>query len=63
MKEKEGGSDMKRSTEEIIKRVDATMALENMPLTDEDKQRIRDIYEGKTTAEEERQKLIEKYRR
>jgi len=63
MKEKEGGSDMKRSIEEIIKRVDATMALEDMPLTEEDKQRIRDINEGRTTSEEERQKLIEKYRR
>ena len=52
---------MKRSTEEIIKREDATMALENMPLTEEDKQRIRDIHDGRTTTQEERNKLLEKY--
>lgn len=54
---------MKRSIEEVIKRVDATMSLENMPLSEEDKKRLRDIEEGRTTLQEEREKILLKYRK
>lgn len=35
---------------QTIKEVDATMRMENMPLTDKDKQRLKDIADGKTTV-------------
>ncbi|MDR1320692.1 MAG: antitoxin VbhA family protein [Gracilibacteraceae bacterium] len=48
-------------TEQKIREVDATMAMEGMPLSDEDKSRLRDIFEGKTTVEETVQVLIQKH--
>ena len=38
--------------EKIITKVNGTMALEGMPLTDEDTQRIADILDKKITSEE-----------
>lgn len=52
---------MKRTVEEKIARVNATMALENMELTEEDKQRIRDIESGKSTVEDEINNIKKKY--
>ena len=52
-----------RNTEQKVRAVDATMTMEGMPLTDEDKKRLRDIFEGKTTAEKTVQDLIRKHSR
>jgi hypothetical protein len=51
-----------RNTEQKIREVDATMAMEGMPLTTEDKNRLRDIFEGRTTAERTVRALIQKHR-
>ena len=53
--------DAMRSTEQKICIVNATMAMEGMPLTDEDKERLRDIFIGKTTVEETVQDLVKKH--
>ena len=50
-----------RDTEQKIREVDATMAMEGMPLTDEDKKRLRDIFEGKATVEKTVQLLVQKH--
>lgn len=47
---------------QIIKEVDATMRMENMPLTNEDKQRLKDIADGKTTVNEAINKIIKEYK-
>lgn len=52
---------MKKDVEKIIRNIDGTMAIEGMPLTEEDKQRIRDLDEGKTTVAQEIEKLNKKY--
>ncbi len=48
--------------QQIIKNVNGTMALEGMPLTDEDTQRIADILDKKITSEEAIQQIIEKHK-
>jgi antitoxin Phd len=50
-----------RDTEQKISEVNATMAMEGMPLTDEDKNRLRDIFEGRVTVEKTVQELILKH--
>jgi len=50
-----------RTTEQKINIVDATMAMEGMPLTIEDKKRLKDIFEGNITAEETVKALIVKH--
>jgi hypothetical protein len=50
-----------RTTEQKINIVDATMAMEGMPLTTEDKKRLQDIFEGNITAEETVRDLVAKY--
>ncbi|MDR1422596.1 MAG: antitoxin VbhA family protein [Coriobacteriales bacterium] len=52
-----------RDTEQKIREVNATMAMEGMPLTESDKTRLRNIFEGKTTAEETVRRLIQKHAR
>ncbi|MDQ0360271.1 antitoxin VbhA family protein [Breznakia pachnodae] len=52
---------MKEETKNIIDRVNATMALEGMPLTEEIKEKLRKCIEGESTTEIERQKIIDKY--
>ena len=52
-----------RSTEQKIRIVDATMAMEGMPLTDEDKKRLHDIFNGNATVEKTVQDLIIKHSR
>jgi hypothetical protein len=47
--------------EQKIREVDATMSMEDMPLTDEDKIRLRNIFEGKTTVEETVRNLVQKH--
>jgi len=48
--------------EERIKKVDGAMALENMPLTQAEKDLLMQCLTGKTTSEIERQKIIHHYR-
>jgi len=50
-----------RSTDQKIRIVNATMAMEGMPLTSEDKKRLRDIFDGRATVEETVQDLIKKH--
>ena len=51
----------KEEMENRIARVNATMAMEGMPLTEEEKDVLRDIYLGKISYEEVISELIEKY--
>ena len=51
----------KEEMENRIARVNATMAMEGMPLTEEEKDVLRDIYPGKISCEEVISELIEKY--
>lgn len=48
--------------EDKINKVDGAMAQEGMPLTNELKQRLYNCIIGKTTTEQERKEIIEKYR-
>jgi len=48
--------------EQIIANVIGTMSIEGMPSTEENKQRIKDILDGKITAEEAIQNIIAKYK-
>ena len=48
--------------EDKINKVDGAMAQEGMPLTNELKQCLYNCIVGKTTTEQERKKIIEKYR-
>jgi hypothetical protein len=52
---------MSRDVERLIGEVNGTMAIEGMPLTDEDKERLRLVLRGKVTADEMVQRLAEKY--
>ncbi|PWJ47896.1 antitoxin VbhA family protein [Faecalicatena contorta] len=45
----------------IIKNIDASMAMEGMPLTIDDKQRIRACLEGKTTFQDVVNEIIKKH--
>ena len=50
-----------RSTEQKIRIVNATMAMEGMPLTEEDKKRLRDVFDGHKTVERTVQDLVRKH--
>jgi hypothetical protein len=50
-----------RDIEQTIREVNGTMAMEGMPLTDEDKERLRDILNGKLSYETAIDNIIEKY--
>jgi len=56
---KEGAS--MRDIEQKINEVNATMAIEGMPLTEDDKTRLRDVFLGKTNAQDVIKQLIEKH--
>lgn len=45
----------------IIENTNATMSMENMPLLQEDKERIRECLEGKVSFQEAVDKLVKKY--
>jgi len=49
--------------ERVIEMVNGTMAMENIPLTDEDRRRLRTVLSGKITADEMVQQLVIKHRR
>lgn len=52
-----------KSIDDKINRVDATMSMENMPLTNDNKQLLRDCLTGKTTFKAAKECLIEKHTR
>ena len=45
----------------IINNINATMSMENMSLSKEDKERLRDCLEGKVSYEDAIDKLIKQY--
>ena len=45
----------------IIENVNATMTMENMPLLQEDKQRMKECLEGRVSFEEAVEVLLRKY--
>jgi hypothetical protein len=47
----------------IIGMVNGTMAIENMPLTDEDRERLMAVLKGEVTADEMVRRLVVKHRR
>lgn len=57
-----GVLEMTESVRKIIEDVNATMRLEGMPLTLEDKEIIRKCLEGESTFEAERQKIFQEIR-
>jgi hypothetical protein len=50
-----------RDVEQTIREVNGTMAIEGMPLTDVDKNRLRDILHGRVSIDSVIQQLTEKY--
>jgi hypothetical protein len=47
--------------EKIVQEVNGTMAIEGMPLTDDDKERIRFVLSGKISEEEIIKQLVSKH--
>ena len=52
---------MRDDIEQKIREVNGTMAIEGMPLTDEDKNRLRDILQGRVSIDDVIRQLIEKH--
>lgn len=50
-------------TDRIIANVNATMAMEGMPLTAADKQRVKDCIEGEKSFDDTVEKLVEHYKK
>jgi hypothetical protein len=50
-----------RDVEQTIREVNGTMAMEGMPLTDEDKNRLRDILHDRVSIDMVIKQLTEKY--
>ena len=50
-----------RSIEQKIQEVNSTMAMEGMPLTEDDKARLRDVFSGNINAEALIKQLVEKH--
>jgi len=48
-------------TERIIRNVDATMRMEDMPLTRDDEKRLQECLEGKVSFNEAIAQLVKKY--
>lgn len=63
--EKIGRTDimMKRTTQQIINEVNATMAMSDMPLTDEDKDRIEKLLTNQITVADAINEITQKYKR
>lgn len=49
--------------EYIIENVNATMAMENMPLTSDDRKLLSDCLEGRMTCQEAVERLIRQYKK
>lgn len=54
---------MKKSTEKMIAQVNASMAIEGMPLRTADKARLRDCMDGRRSFVSHRKEIVEKYKR
>lgn len=54
---------MKRNADQIIKEVNATMTMEGMPLTDEDKDRIKRLLTNQITVADAIDEITQKYKR
>ncbi len=52
---------MRDDIEQKIREVNGTMAIEGMPLTDEDKNRLRSILRGEISYETAIKRIIDKY--
>jgi len=52
---------MKESTKKIIDKVNGTMSIEGMPLTNEIIEKLRKCINGENTTEDERNKILSKY--
>lgn len=50
-----------RDVEKIIGEVNGTMAMEGMPLTDEDREMLRECITGKTSTDEMIKRLVKRY--
>ena len=50
-----------KDTEKIIDEANGTMAMEGMPLTEQDKERLRECITGKTSYDEMVRRLVEKH--
>lgn len=50
-----------RDVEKIIDEVNGTMAIEGMPLTEEDREMLRECITGKTSYDDMVKKLVLKY--
>lgn len=48
---------------QMIENVDATMRLSGMPLTEKDKQRLKDIIDGKITVDESIAEITRQYQK
>lgn len=48
--------------QQLISQVDANFALAGMPLTEKDKQELKDILDGKLTYEEAIENIVNEYR-
>lgn len=48
---------------QMIENVDATMRLSGMPLTEKDKQRLKDIFDGKITVDESIAEITRQYQK
>lgn len=47
--------------EQTIREVNGTMAMEGMPLTEADKENLRQVLQGKVSFQEMRQRILAKY--
>lgn len=54
---------MKRTTQQIINEVNATMAMSDMPLNDEDKDRIERLLTNQITVADAINEITQKYKR
>jgi hypothetical protein len=52
---------MRYDMENIVKNIDFSMTMEDMPLTDEDKKRLRDCLNGVTDVDEILRDVIKKH--
>ena len=50
-----------KDVEKIIGQVNGTMAMEGMPLTEQDKDRLRECITGKTSYDEMVRRLVQKH--
>lgn len=50
-----------KDVEKIIGEVNGTMAMEGMPLTEQDKNRLRECITGKTSYDETVRRLVQKH--